>query len=107
MMRRLVRRITFVGVGLAVTVMLQVSAMAQSSAELYKSKCAVCHAAEGTGDTPMGTKLGVKDFKASKSSDSAMFDITKKGKAKMPAYNGKLTDDQIKDLVKYIRGLGK
>jgi mono/diheme cytochrome c family protein len=29
--------------------------------------------------------------------------ITTDGKAKMPAYKGKLTDDQIKDLVKYVR----
>jgi len=107
MIRQLIRRIAFAGVGIAVVAVLQASASAQSSADLYKSKCAVCHAADGTGNTPMGTKLGVKDFKASKSSDSAMFDITKKGKAKMPAYDGKLTDDQIKDLVKYIRGLGK
>ena len=40
-----------------------------------------------------------------KESDSLLFDITKNGKNKMPAYNGKLTDDQIKDLVKYIRSL--
>jgi mono/diheme cytochrome c family protein len=40
-----------------------------------------------------------------KMSDEELFDITKKGKEKMPAYDKKLTDDQIKDLVKYIRGL--
>jgi mono/diheme cytochrome c family protein len=28
-----------------------------------------------------------------------------KGKGRMPAYDGKLTDDQIKQLVKYIRSL--
>ena len=29
----------------------------------------------------------------------------KKGKEKMPAYDKKLTDDQIKELIKYIREL--
>ena len=83
---------------------------AQDAAALYKSKCAVCHGADGAGDTTMGKKLGVKDFRSpevSKLSDAELFDITKKGKNKMPAYDKKLTDDQIKDLVKYIRNLGK
>jgi mono/diheme cytochrome c family protein len=57
----------------------------------------------------MGKKLGVKDFRSpevSKLSDAELFDITKKGKNKMPSYDKKLTDDQIKDLVRYVRSLG-
>jgi cytochrome c6 len=79
-----------------------------STAALYKTKCQACHGADGTGNTPAGKKLGVKDFHApevAKMSDSELFDITKKGKDKMPAYDKKLTDDQIKELVKYIRSL--
>ena len=81
---------------------------AQDAAAIYKSKCQVCHGADGAGDTTMGKKLGTKDFHApevAKMTDTELFDITKKGKAKMPAYDGKLTDAQIKDLVKYIRTL--
>ena len=77
-------------------------------AALYKSKCQVCHGTNGKGDTPVGKKLGIKDFSSpevAKLSDHELFDITKKGKDKMPAYDGKLTDDQIKSLVKYIRQL--
>ena len=83
---------------------------AQDAAALYKSKCAVCHATDGAGDTTMGKKLGVKDFRSpdvSKMTDAELFDVTKKGKNKMPSYDKKLTDEQIKDLVKYIRNLGK
>jgi mono/diheme cytochrome c family protein len=86
------------------------SAVAQDAAALYKAKCASCHAADGNGDTPVGKKLGVKAFsdpEVAKSSDAAWIDATKKGKGKMPAYDGKLTDDQIKDLVTFIRGLAK
>jgi len=86
------------------------SAAAQDAAALYKAKCASCHAADGTGDTPVGKKLGVKSFsdpEVAKSADAAWTDATKKGKGKMPAYDGKLTDDQIKDLVTFIRGLSK
>ncbi len=79
-----------------------------STAALYKTKCQACHGADGTGNTPAGKKLGVKDFhspEVAKMSDSEFFDITKKGKDKMPSYDKKLTDAQIKDLVKYIRSL--
>lgn len=86
------------------------SAAAQDAAALYKTKCVACHAADGSGDTPVGKKLGVKSFsdpEVAKSTDAAWIDATKKGKNKMPAYEGKLTDDQIKDLVTFIRGLAK
>src|SRR5260221_2832136 len=50
-------------------------------AALYKSKCQVCHGADGKGDTPAGKKLGAKDFhspEVAKTSDTVLFDITKK-----------------------------
>jgi mono/diheme cytochrome c family protein len=78
------------------------------AAALYKAKCQVCHGADGKGDTTMGKKLGAKDFHApevAKMSDADLFKITKEGKDKMPSYDKKLTDDQIKELVKYIRSL--
>ena len=78
------------------------------AAALYKSKCQVCHGPDGKGDTPAGKKVGAKDFhspEVAKQSDNELFEITKKGKEKMPPYAGKLTDDQIKALIKYIRSL--
>ena len=50
----------------------------------------------------------MKDFHSpdvAKMSDAELIEATKKGKGKMPGYEGKLTDDQIKGLVKYIRSL--
>ncbi len=78
-------------------------------AALYKSKCQGCHGADGTGSTPMGKKLAARDFhdpEVKKQSDEELFEITKKGKGKMPAYDKKLTDQQMKDLVKYVRQFG-
>ena len=78
------------------------------AAALYKSKCQMCHGPDGTGETPVGKKLGTKDFhspEVTKVPDAQLFDITKKGKDKMPGYDGKLTDEQIKSLIKYIRSL--
>ena len=84
-----------------------VPAAADDAAALYKSKCQVCHGADGKG-TPAGQKLGVKDFhspEVAKQSDSDLIKTTKEGKGKMPKYEGKLTDDQIERLIKYIHSL--
>lgn len=84
-------------------------AMADDTEALYKSKCQVCHGADGKG-SPAGQKLGVKDFSSpevQKQTDAELMQITKEGKGKMPKYEGKLTDDQIKDLIKFIRKIGK
>jgi mono/diheme cytochrome c family protein len=83
------------------------AAAADDAAALYKSKCQICHGADGKG-TPAGQKMGAKDFQSpevAKQSDAELIKVTKDGKGKMPKYDGKLTDDQIKGLVKYIRSL--
>jgi mono/diheme cytochrome c family protein len=51
--------------------------------------------------------LSFKDAAMVKASDAQFIASTKNGKAKMPAYAGKLTDAQIKDVVTYIRTLQK
>lgn len=82
-------------------------AWADDAEALYKSKCQVCHGADGKGSSA-GQKLGVKDFRSpevQKESDAELFKTTKEGKGKMPSYDKKLTDDQIKQLIKYIRSL--
>ena len=102
------RKILVLFVLLAVITMLMTPAFAEDAAALYKTKCQMCHGADGKGDTAVGKKLGVKDFhspEVAKQSDAQLFEITKKGKGKMPAYDGKLTDDQIKSLIKFIHSL--
>jgi len=77
-------------------------------AALYKTKCQVCHGADGKGDTPAGKKLEVKDFHSpeiAKMSDAELIDITHKGKGKMQGYDKKITDGQIKALIQYIHSL--
>jgi|SRR5581483_1861447 len=83
---------------------------AQDAATTYKAKCAMCHGADGKGDTPAGKKMGARDFaspEVQKASDADLTQIIEKGKNKMPAYTGKLTAAQIKDLVAYVRQFGK
>ena len=81
---------------------------ADSGADLYKGKCASCHGAAGKGDTAMGKTMKVKDLgseEVQKQSDADLTTIIEKGKKPMPGYEGKITKDQITDLVKYLRTL--
>jgi cytochrome c6 len=81
-----------------------------SGESLYKTKCASCHAADGSGNTPMGKKLGAHDFRSEevqKMTDEQLTEITAKGKNKMPGYEKSLKPEQIKDLVAYIRQLAQ
>lgn len=97
----------FTAVIMVLSLVCATGAWAQDAAALYKSKCQSCHGADGKG-SPVGQKLGVKDFHSpeiAKLSDEELFKSTKDGKGKMPAYNGKISDDDIKALVKFIRTL--
>ena len=93
---------------LAVT--LVAPAFAQSGADTYKAKSATCHGPDGLASSPAGKAMKVPSFKAAelvKASDAELIAATKSGKGKMPAYNGKLTDAQIKEAIAYIRTLQK
>jgi len=88
-------------------------AFAASGADIYKTatpKCGMCHGADGLANTPVAKSMKVLSFKDPamiKASDTQFFNSTKDGKGKMPAYKGKLTDQQIKDVIAYIRTLQK
>jgi cytochrome c6 len=56
----------------------------------------------------MGKTMKVKDLgseEVQKQSDADLTTVIEKGKKPMPGYEGKLTKDQITDLVKYLRTL--
>ena len=84
---------------------------AANGEKTLKAKCAACHGPDGSGGTPTGKAMGTPDLRSEdvqKQTDAQLIDSTTNGKGKkMPAYKGKLTDDQIKQLVGYIRELGK
>lgn len=86
------------------------SSWSQDREKLFKSKCVACHGPDGKGDTPTGKKLGARDLTSTEvqsQSDAQLIEIVAKGKGKMPAYGKTLKDDEIKDLVAYVRGLAK
>jgi cytochrome c6 len=85
-------------------------AAADDAAANFKAKCAMCHGADGKGETQVGKKMGIRDLTSpdvQKMSDDELTAITTKGKSKMPAYENKLSAAQIKDIVTYIRQLAK
>jgi cbb3-type cytochrome c oxidase subunit III len=82
-------------------------AQSSSAADLFKSKCSMCHGLDGKGYTAIHTP----DFTSSKWQSahtdrqiSGAIENGVKGTS-MPAWRGKLTTDQVHDLVSYIRSL--
>ncbi len=83
---------------------------ADSGADTYKTKCSACHGKNGAGDSMLGKNLKLRPLGSDdvqKQSDDELFTIISKGKNRMPPFDRKLSRDQIRDLVKYIRSLKK
>jgi len=114
-MKKMLLLVTMLGLATAL------SAKAADAKENWENLCAKCHGAEGKGDTKMGQKLGAKDFTDAKvqaeikdeAAAKAIKDGIKDadGKTKMKAFvtgaDAPLSDDQVKALVAYVRGLKK
>ena len=84
--------------------------LADSGADIYKTKCSACHGKNGAGDSMLGKNLKLRPLGSDdvqKQSDDELFTIISKGKKRMPPFDRKLSKDQIRDLVKYIRSLKK
>lgn len=82
--------------------------VAQDSAALWKSKCQMCHGANGAGDTPVGKSMGIKDLKLpdiQKKTDAVLAGLITNGVGKMPAFKSSLSQAQIDGLAKYIHTL--
>lgn len=77
---------------------------------LYKTKCASCHGADGSGNTATGKKLKVRDLRSAevqKMTDAQLQAMIAKGKGKMPGYEKSLGADKVKELTAYVRKMGK
>ena len=84
---------------------------ADSAADTWNTSCAGCHAKDGSGNTIMGKKAGVADYRdpkvQAKFTDEEASKIIHEGKNKMKSFKDRLTDDQIKALIAYIRSFKK
>lgn len=81
-----------------------------SGRKVYEQNCAACHRADGTGGKIEidGAKLNPEDLttpKISKFSDEKLIGYVVNGieDEGMPAFKGKLSEGEIRDVVKFIR----
>ena len=90
---------------------------AADAAANYKEHCAKCHGEDGKGQTKMGQKLGAKNYTDAKVQaelkDADALKALKEGykdkktdKLVMKPVEG-LNDQELKDLVAYMRKFGK
>ncbi len=84
------------------------AAFGADAAALWSQHCASCHGKDGSGNTTMGKKLGVKDYSKDQGfSDAEATNVIKNGQGKMKGYKDKLSDANVKALVAYVRSLKK
>jgi len=93
-----------------------VSMRAADAKDNWIKYCAQCHGADGTANTPMGKKLNAKNltdskvqagFTDAKASTSIKEGVKENGKVTMKAFGDKLSDDEVKALIAYVRALKK
>ena len=92
------------------TLVAQEAGKSSSGASIFKSKCALCHGADGSGATPLGKQLQAANLRAKdvqKRSDADMHRIIHDGQANMPAFADQLSNEEISQVIRYIRALGK
>jgi cytochrome c6 len=72
-------------------------------AALFASRCAVCHGKDGKG-SPAGKKMGVVDL--AREQQEPVKEIAEDiahGKGKMPAFEAKLSPEEIQALARYVK----
>lgn len=70
---------------------------------IYGTRCAGCHGVNGLPQVP-----GVPNFSMGEGMmkpDQEIMQFVKKGKTVMPGFEGILTDDEILDVIAYVRTL--
>jgi mono/diheme cytochrome c family protein len=82
--------------------------------EIYGVDCAICHGENGNGKTDLAKdmQLTLGDWTDAKTlaskSDQDLFKLIRNGKDKMPPEaSGRAKDDEVWNLILYIRGMSK
>ena len=74
---------------------------------LYRDNCLLCHGDQGIGDGPQSQNLRVAPANlhhaARHYSDGDLFYIIRKGRDPMPAWEGKLSENEMWNLINYLR----
>ena len=86
------------------------AAQAGSGAATFKTKCQLCHGPDGAGDTPLGKQLQAANLHSKdvqKKTDAELHKAVHDGGANMPPFGEQLSDEEITQVIKYVRALGK
>jgi mono/diheme cytochrome c family protein len=67
---------------------------------LFVTHCVVCH-----GNNGKAVIAGASDLQVSRLDSAAIFQTIKNGRANMPAYGGKITENEIEQLALYVEHL--
>jgi cytochrome c6 len=108
MLLRLAPAVFFVG--LAILALPNAVRAQKDAAKVFKTNCTLCHADDGSGNSPTGKALKAKDLRSDevqKQTDAELAEVIAKGRGKMPAFGSKFSPDVITSLVAYIRQLAK
>lgn len=97
-----------IGAVVALLVMLPIAAEAANPAmgrRVYDSNCAACHGADGIAVIP-----GAPNFRRKErleKPDVLLLQTIKRGQNLMPAWQGMITEQDMKDVLAYIRTLAR
>ena len=90
---------------LAIVATMALPLFAADGAATFKAKCAGCHGADGSKAMPA---MGVKPLNIPATTGKTVDQLTtiiSKGQGKMPAFAGKLSDDEIKAAATFVKSL--
>lgn len=76
----------------------------------FKAKCVLCHGADGTGNTPLGKQLQAANLHSpdvQKRTNADLHKVVHDGQTNMPAFADQLSDQEITQVIKYVRTFGK
>ena len=76
----------------------------------FKQNCAPCHGMDGSANTPAGKSTKAKDLRSpavQKKTDEELANQIRNGKGPMPGFKARFKENEIAELVAFIRALAK
>lgn len=87
------------------------SSPAQRGRATFVRNCSACHGADGTGRLPPGVQMVAPprdltdpEFQAQRTDEELLF-VLRNGKGAMPPFGVLLGEDQVRDVIAYVRTL--
>jgi mono/diheme cytochrome c family protein len=85
----------------------------EAGAKIYSARCALCHGSDGRGDGPGAAALNPKPRNHHDSAymktrtDQQLLEVLHNGKGQMPKWQGILSEEEMRQVLAYVRKLGE